>query len=124
MVAAVNDLGSDLKITPSHMPTKEIDALLLLRNVIDNVWVNRLADTFRRHRKAVEDLCSLAPRWPEDGVSFQRNTEYPFKSGKQRSAPVVQGPFTLQEAKRAQLTASTFHRASKDFAQAVHLGRQ
>lgn len=121
MAAAVNDLGSDLRITPSHLPTKEIDALLLLRRAIDNSSVNRLTNTFTKYRKAVEGLCRLAPRWPEDGTSFTRNTEYPFRVDGQWSAPAVQGTFTAQEAKDAQSTANVFHKAAIDFVDGVKL---
>jgi len=122
MVAAVNELGSELTVTPSHVPTKEIDALLILRNAIDNASVRRLAKTFEMHRKAVEDLCRLAPRWPDDGKNFARNTEYPFLLDGKWTAPVVQGSFTLQEAKDGQSTARAFHKAADDFAVAVKLG--
>jgi len=123
MVAAVNDLGSDLTVTASHLPVTEIDSLLQLRRVIDNVSVDRLAQIFRQHRLAVEGLCKLAPKWPEDGQSFARNTEYPFVIDGKWSAPAVDGAFTLQETVNAQITARAFHKAAITFVEAVKLGR-
>ncbi len=123
MVAAVNDLGSDLAVTASHLPVNEIDALLRLRRVIDNASVDRLAKIFKQHRAAVETLCGLAPRWPEDGKSFARNTEYPFLSGGKWTAPAVEGTFTLEETINAQSTAKAFHRAAIEFVQSVTYGR-
>ena len=122
MVAAVNDLGSNLAITPHHMPIAEIDGLLSLRRAIDNASVRRLARIFELHRNPVEELCRLAPRWPEDGKDFARNTEYPFLRDGEWTAPAVQGSFTLQEAKRAQATARAVHKAANDFAVAIRLG--
>lgn len=123
MVAAVNDLGSNLTITKSHLPIKEIDALLALRRVIDNASVDRLSRTFKTHRKAVEGLCRLAPQWPEDNISFVRNTEYPFQIEGRWTAPAVQGSFTPQEMKSAKSTAEAFHKATIDFVDSVKFGR-
>lgn len=123
MVAAVNDLGSDLTVTASHLPTNEIDSLLRLRRVIDNVSVDRLARIFKQHRAAIEGLCSLAPKWPEDGKSFARNTEYPFLVADTWTAPAVEGTFTLQEAINVQVTAQAFYRAAIDFVNSVKFGR-
>ena len=123
MVAAVNDLGSDLTVTASHLPVSEIDGLLRLRKVIDNASVNRLAKIFNQHRAAVESLCRLAPRWPDDGKSFARNTEYPFRIEDRWTAPAVEGSFAYQEAIDAQATARVFHKAAIDFAGSVKFGR-
>jgi hypothetical protein len=123
MVAAVNDLGSDLTVTASHLPTNEIDSLLRLRRVIDNVSVDRLARIFKQHRAAVEGLCGFAPKWPEDGKSFARNTEYPFLSEGGWTAPAVAGTFTLQETVNAQFTAKAFHNAAIEFVQSAKFGR-
>lgn len=123
MAAAVNDLGSDLTVTASHLPVSEIDGLLRLRRVIDNASVNRLAKIFNQHRTAVEDLCRLAPRWPDDGESFARNTEYPFIINGEWTAPAVGKTFTLQEAASAQSTARALHKAAIDFVESVKFGR-
>ncbi len=124
MVAAVNDLGSDLTVTASHLPIAEIDSLLQVRRVIDNVSVDRLAKIFKDHRVAVENLCRLAPKWPEDGKSFARNTEYPFVLNEEWTAPAVEKSFTLQETVNAQSTAKAFHKAAITFVEAVKLGRR
>lgn len=123
MVAAVNDLGSDLTVTASHLPTNEIDSLLRVRRAIDNVSVDRLVRIFEIHRASVEGLCSLAPRWPEDGKSFARNTEYPYLRADTWTAPAVQDSFTLQETVEAQKTARAFHKAAIDFVSSVKFGR-
>ena len=123
MVAAVNDLGSDLTVTASHLPVSEIDGLLRLRRMINNASVNRLAKIFNQHRAAVESLCRLAPRWPDDGKTFARNTEYPFIVNGEWTAPAVGKTFTLQEAVNAQSTAKAFHKAAIDFAESVKFGR-
>lgn len=122
MVAAVNDLGSNLAITTNHQPITEIDGLLALRRVIDNASTQHLARIFGLHRQAIEELCRFAPRWPEDGINFARNTEYPFLLDAKWTAPVVAGSFTLQETKRAQLTARAIRKAADDFAVGVNLG--
>ncbi|MGI4792294.1 MAG: hypothetical protein ACRYFS_26000 [Janthinobacterium lividum] len=123
MVAVVNDLGSDLTITASHLPTNEIDGLLRLRRVIDNVSVDRLTRIFKMHRGPIENLCKFAPRWPEDGETFARNTEYPFLITGTWTAPAADGSFTLQEATEAQSTAKAFHKAAIDFVSSVKFGR-
>ena len=123
MVAAVNELGSSITITRSHLPTNEMDAFLGLRKKIDNASVSHVARMFKAHRQAVENLCSLAPQWPEDNASFARNTEYPFQIHGEWTAPTVEGMFTLQEMKSAQSTAKAFHRAAIDFAYSVKFGR-
>lgn len=124
MVAAVNDLGVHfMSVTPSHVPTREIDALLVLRRAIDNVSVDRLAEIFKKYRKPVEDLCRLAPKWPDDGYTFARNTEYPFQVGAGWAAPALPDSFTEEETETAQRTAWAFHHAAADFVRGVRLGR-
>ncbi len=123
MIAAVNDLGSNLAITRSHLPTDEITALLGIKSKIDNASTDYLAATFNRHKLEIEELCRLAPKWPSDGVTFARNTEYPFLIASEYVAPASPDAFTLQEVKNARSTAWVVHRRAITFVQAVKLGR-
>ena len=124
MVAAVNDLGIEFTtITPSHLPSQEITALLLLRRAIDNASVEALARLFGRYRKEVESLCHLAPRWPEKGQPFILNTEYPYQVPNGWSAPAVADTFREKDVANARRTAWAFHHKAIDFTQAVRLGR-
>lgn len=124
MVAAVEDLGVPFfSITPSHLPGEEISALLRLRRAIDNTSIEVLADLFRRHRSGVENLCYLAPKWPERGQPFLRNTEYPFETEDGWNAPAVPGTFSRDEVRSARQTAWVFHRKAIDFVRLVKRGR-
>lgn len=125
MVAAVNDLGIQFtSVTPSHLPTDEIGALLRLRRAIDNASVDSLARMFARHRQGVENLCRLAPKWPEKGQRFPRNTEYPFQvDGTEWRAPAAVDSFTQMEVNNARKTAWAFHNNAIDFVHGVRRAR-
>ena len=62
MVAAVNDLGSNLAITPHHMPIAEIDGLLSLRRAIDNASVRRTAKISQETRNILFFVTESRPR--------------------------------------------------------------
>ena len=124
MVSAIVDLGIQFTtITASHLPSKEVDALLKIKQ-IDNKSLGSIARILtNKIRKQIHDLCVLAPKFPEKGQPFPRNTEYPFEQGGTWTAPAASGVFTIEEVQDAKELAWVLHRQAARFVSAVRRGR-
>jgi hypothetical protein len=124
MVAVVLELGIEFTtINSNHKPYKEMQALTNLARVIDSGSVEFIRNTFTVTRQAdIEELCDLAPNYPEPGKPFLRNTEYPYNDAQGRwTAPAANDSFGLKDVKRFYELAWVLHVRATKFAQSVQL---
>ncbi len=130
MVPAVEELGIRfMTVTRDHVPAKEIDALLSLRQAIRNTAADYLAEKVltRRRKSQILALCRLAPQYPVPGQAFLKNTEYPFNSSEFDltiwTAPAAMSEFSEEEVQAARELAWTLMRHVKKFVSSVRRGR-
>ena len=111
MVSAIVDIGiTFMTITPSHVPSKEIDALRNLKRTIHPSTAGTIARILTDKRcNAILTLCQIAPKYPEKGQSFPRNTEYPFQDAAGWIAPVSEGVFSVAEVEDARTLTWVLH---------------
>lgn len=129
MVAVIIDLGIDFMLpSTSHLPDREIEALLRLSRAVDNSSVDAIKRIFGKHRNDIEWLCRLAPSWRGEGLPAVRNTEYPFLAGPNKvhdwTVPASPDTFSRAEVERARRITWQFHRQAIRFAQTVKRGGQ
>lgn len=126
MVAAVNDLDVPFfVISSSHLLAKEINALQTLSRAINKASVAFIAQFFTQERQLlVAEMSALAPRFPQKGEAYARNTEYPhtLASG-EWTAPAAAGAFTEDEVTGYQNLAQEVCENVSRFASAVKPGR-
>ncbi len=126
MVAAVNELGVEFfTLTPKHSLNDEIKSLQTLRRAIDNTSVDRITRVFSQKRlKLIREISALAPRFPQQGEAFVRNTEYPYTlASGEWTAPAADDAFTEDELNRYQSLARELHQNVTRFVGAIRLGR-
>ena len=110
MVAALNEagiVGNDP--TFRHEVDTELNVLIHLPRMAENKDVQNLIhgilNGFRRDE--IRALGVLSPQRPAPGQRARRNTEYPFQTDTgDWITPFSTGPFTVEEARRFQETAS------------------
>lgn len=124
LVSGILDQGVKFtSITRDHIPEKELAALRNLRRGVDNTSVKRLNRILtEKNCKSIKELCALAPKFPLPGLSFVRNTEYPFESASVWIAPASEGIFTLEQTRKTRTFAWVFHRNTIEFVFAVRRG--
>ncbi len=107
LVATIKDNGVSINsITKSHVPDRQITALILAYSLLDDPTTKRLKRILSdKRRRQIEDLCKLAPKLAGAGKPLPRNTEYPFNpldtDLNEWQAPASEEVFTMAEVDAA-----------------------